>query len=101
MAWPVKDSSTSVLSRPVWSHCSTKRGRDRRVMSRMRYSESGMLTSATSARGGEMTNMMMIVPTSMNVFVNSWLMVCCRLWARLSMSLVTRLRRSPRAERST
>ena len=49
MAWPVRDSSTRALSRPVWSHWSTKRGRDRRVMNRMIQNDSGRLTSATRA----------------------------------------------------
>ena len=42
--------------------------------------------------------MMIIItstPTSVSNDVSSWLSVCCRLWATLSMSLVTRLSRSP------
>ena len=38
--------------------------------------------------------------TMRNTAFSSWLRVCCKLWAMLSMSLVTRLSRSPREKRS-
>jgi len=59
------------------------------------------VTTATRASTGEIQNMMPSTPTSDMVDVSSWLRVCWRLWATLSMSLVTRLRRSPRAWPST
>ena len=34
--------------------------------------------------------------TTVSNDVSSWLMVCCRVWLMLSMSLVTRLSSSPR-----
>ena len=40
-------------------------------------------------------------PMIVSTDVSSWLSDCCRLWATLSMSLVTRLSRSPRACWST
>ena len=46
-------------------------------------------------------NIMTATPTSVSSEVMIWLTVCCRLWARLSMSFVTRLRRSPRGWWST
>ena len=42
----------------------------------------------------------MSTPMIVNVEMNVWLIVCWRLCARLSMSLVTRLSRSPRGVRS-
>ena len=58
---------------------------------------SGIVTSATSARTQDTTNIITNVPTSVSVDVSICDSACCRPWARLSMSLVTRLRRSPRA----
>ena len=48
-----------------------------------------------------MMNIMIITPTMVSVEVRSWLNVCCRLCAMLSMSFVTRLSRSPRGWLST
>ena len=64
-------------------------------------SDTGIVTSATSASSGEMMNIMISTPTTVSSEVSIWLRVCCRLWAMLSMSLVTRLSRSPRGWRST
>ncbi len=70
-------------------------------MNRMVKIESGMVTIATSASNGEIVTIMIRTPTSVRDEVSSWLRVCCRLWARLSMSFVTRLNMSPRGWRST
>ncbi len=101
MAWPVKDSSTIALSLPVWPHCWTNFAFERRVTVRMVQSDTGMEMMATSASNGEITTIITIVPTSVRSDVSSWLSVCWRLWAMLSMSLDTRLRRSPRGWSST
>ena len=89
------------LSLPVCIHWATKRLRDRLAMARMVRMERGMVTTATRASSHEIHSMMASVPTSMSDWLNIWLRVCWRLWAMLSMSLVTRLRRSPRSVLST
>ena len=66
-------------------------------MSLMASSDSGIVITATMASNHEMVNIMMRTATSVRHDVRSWLRLCCRLWATLSMSLVTRLSRSPRA----
>ena len=58
------------------------------------------MTSAIDASSGEIVNIITVTPTSVSSDVTIWLVVCCRLCARLSMSLVTRLSRSPRSCRS-
>ena len=45
-------------------------------------------------------NIITSTPMTVSTEVSSWLSVCCRLWATLSMSLVTRLSSSPRGCRS-
>ena len=62
--------------------------------------DSGTVTRATSASTDEIVNIITATPISGSTDVSIWLSVCCRLWARLSMSLVTRLSRSPRGWRS-
>ena len=91
MACPVNASSTCALSVPVWRHWAMNRPRDRAVMSLMASSDSGIVTMATMASSGEIEIIMIITPMSVRHDVSSWLSVCCRLWATLSMSLVTRL----------
>ena len=59
-----------------------------------------MVTSAIRASSGETTNIMISTPTTVSSAVSSWLSVCCIDWAMLSMSLVTRLRSSPRVDLS-
>ena len=46
-------------------------------------------------------NIITSTPMMVSTEVSSWLSVCWRLWATLSMSLVTRLSRSPRGWLST
>ena len=58
--------------------------------------DTGTVVSATTASSGEIVNIMIATPISSRTEVSIWLSVCCRLWAMLSMSLVTRLSRSPR-----
>ena len=94
-------SSTCAFSEPVWRHCSTNCVFDRFVMAFIVKIDTGIVTSATSARSGEIVIIMISTPTSVSVDVSSWLSVCWRLCARLSMSLVTRLSMSPRGWRST
>ncbi len=76
MAWPVNASSTWALSEPVCFHCSMKRGRDRAAITRTVRSDSGTLTSATSASSGEMMTIITSTPTSVSSEVSSWLSVC-------------------------
>ena len=77
------------------------RGRARAPTVRMPKIDSGTVISATSASSGEIVNIITATPTSSSTDVSIWLSVCCRLWARLSRSLVTRLSRSPRGWWST
>ena len=86
---------------PVWRHWSTNRVFDRFVIARMVKIEIGIVTSTTIASSGEIVIIMIATPTIVSVDVSSWLSVCWRLWARLSMSFVTRLSMSPRGWRST
>ena len=74
------------------------------VSRRIRHSTKVLATSVTSARSarsGEIQIIIAIMATTVSSEVSSWLRVCCRLWATLSMSLVTRLSRSPRVWPST
>ena len=65
-------------------------------MTRIASSESGTVTSATTVSIGEMVIIITTTPIRVSEETRIWLMVCWRLWERLSMSLVTRLSRSPR-----
>jgi len=58
--------------------------------------ETGIDTSAITVRIGETVSIMMRTPMTVSRLVNSCDSVCCRLCDTLSMSLVTRLRSSPR-----
>ena len=80
----------------MWLHWATNRFLDRLAMAFIVNSESGTVMNETTASSGEMTTIMMSTPMSDSMPVSIWLSVCCRLWATLSMSLVTRLSRSPR-----
>ncbi len=101
MACPVMASSTRALSEPVWVHWATNRFFDCRATSFTMSNDAGIVISATSDRIGEMRNIIVTTPMRVRVDVSIWLSVCWRLWAMLSMSFVTRLRRSPRGVRST
>ena len=94
-------SSTCAFRVPVWRHWSTNFVFDLLVMNRMVKMDTGIVTIATSDSRGEIVIIMIRTPTRVRVEVSSWLSVCCRLCARLSMSFVTRLNMSPRGWRST
>ena len=101
MAWPVNASSTWALSAPVCPHWATNRAFDRDAMARMISTDRGIDTIATSDSTGEIQTIIATTPTSVSACDTSWFSVCCRLMAMLSMSLVTRLSRSPRCCPST
>ena len=71
-------------------------GCDRLAMSAVTMIESGTETSATTARIGEIQNIIASTPMSVRAEASSWLNVCCIVCWMLSMSLVTRLSSSPR-----
>ncbi|OPZ61759.1 MAG: hypothetical protein BWY85_02306 [Firmicutes bacterium ADurb.Bin506] len=56
----------------------------------------GSVASAIAASSGLMENIMISTPITVNAAVVSWFKLCCRELAMLSMSLVRRLRISPR-----
>jgi hypothetical protein len=89
------------LSVPVWRHWSTNFFFDRFVMNFRVNVDTGIVINAIDASSGEIENIRITTPTSVSDDVSIWLRVCWRLWARLSMSLVTRLSRSPRGWPST
>ena len=97
----MKASSTWALSDPVWRHWSTNFALERLVMPFIVKIDSGTMATVIRASSGEISIIMTSTPTSVSVDVSSWLRVCWRLWATLSMSLVTRLSRSPRGWPST
>ena len=88
------------LSRPVRRHCSTNMPCERFITAPVTSIEIGTETSATSASSGEIQNIIASTATTVSSEVSSWLIVCCRVWLMLSMSLVTRLSSSPRGCRS-
>ncbi len=94
-AWPVYISSMCALSVPVLRHCSTNCGWDRLAICIVMTAESGIVTTAISARIHEIQNIIASTPTSVSTAWISWLSDCCMVWARLSMSLVTRESTSP------
>ena len=95
-ACPEKVSSMCALSRPVRRHWSTNRPCERFMTARVSSIDSGTETRATSASSGEIQNIIDSTATTVSSEVSSWLIVCCRVWLMLSMSLVTRLSSSPR-----
>ena len=99
-AWPVKASSIWALRDPVRRHWATNCRWERRITSPASTIDTGMVTRATSASVGEMANIIATTKTTVSTDVSSWLIVCCRVWDTLSMSLVTRLSSSPRGCRS-
>ena len=88
------------LSRPVRRHWSTNMPWLRFITCWATTIVTGTVTSATSASSHEIENIMTTTKTTVSSDVISWLMVCCRVWLMLSMSLVTRLSSSPRGCRS-
>ena len=92
----MKVSSTMPLSSPVLRHCCTKSFCERFAMTVVTTIEIGMLTSAMSANDHEIQNMMPSTAMTVSSELSSCESVCCSDWPTLSMSLVTRLRISPR-----
>lgn len=95
-AWPVYISSMWEFSVPVTFHCCTNCGCERLAIAMVTTNDSGTVTSATTASSGEIQNIMPSTPRTVSTEVMSCESVCCRVWATLSMSLVTRLSTSPR-----
>ena len=95
-SWPVNASSIWALSAPVCVHWAMNCRCDRLAICRVTTMDSGIATSAISVSSGEMTTIITSTPITVSSEVSSWLSVCCRLCATLSMSLVTRLSSSPR-----
>ena len=93
---PVNASSMCAFSAPVFFHWATNCFCDRLAIRVVTTIDTGMVTSAISASSGEMTSISTTTPMTVSSEVSSWLRVCWRLCAMLSMSLVTRLSRSPR-----
>ena len=98
--WPVNASSICALSAPVCRHWATNRPCERLVIALIVKIDSGTVITAMHASSGEMMNIITVTPTIVRTDVSIWLSDCCRLWAMLSMSLVTRLSRSPRGSPS-
>ncbi len=89
-------SSIWPLSLPVVAHCLTNCGCDRLPMIVVMTIDTGTVISAMSASTGEIQNMKTSTPRMVSTDVTSWLIVCCRVMAMLSVSLVARLSTSPR-----
>jgi hypothetical protein len=56
----------------------------------------GIVTRAMTDSSGEIQIIIETIATTVMSAVSNWLIVCCRDWATLSMSLVARLNNSPR-----
>ena len=65
-------------------------------MNKVMKKDSGTVSSDTSASNGEIQNIIPSTPSTVMMLVIAWVIVCCIVVAMLSMSLVTRLSRSPR-----
>ena len=65
-------------------------------MSTVTTSDAGTASSETTARIGLIVSMITSTPTIVSSDVMSWVRLCWSDWPMLSMSLVTRLSRSPR-----
>ena len=100
MAWPVCISSTWPLSVPVRSHCLANCFWDRLAIRMVTTSAAGTTSREITARSGLIENIMISTPMTVNTEVISWVRLCWSVWEMLSMSLVTRLRMSPRDSRS-
>ena len=88
------------LSFPVRRHWSTNNPCERPITALVSIIEIGTEMSATRASTGEIQNIIPSTATTVSSEVSSWLIVCCRVWLTLSMSLVTLLSSSPRGCRS-
>ncbi len=62
--------------------------------------DSGTVSREITASSGLIQNIIASTPMTVSTDVMSWVSVCCRVFAMLSMSFVTRLRTSPRETES-
>ena len=69
-------------------------------MSIVTTNESGTVRTEMMASSGLIQTIMASTPMTVRMEVTSWVRVCWRVVAILSMSFVTRLRRSPRGVES-
>ena len=96
MAWPVCISSMWPLRAPVRAHWATNCFCDRPAMRTTTTIDTGTVISEITASSGLIVSIMIRTPTTVRTDVISWVRLCCSVWLMLSMSLVTRLRMSPR-----
>ena len=66
-------------------------------MNTVASTDAGTTSSEITARSGLIRSIIPSTPTIVNTEVRSWVRLCWRVWAMLSMSFVTRLSVSPRA----
>ena len=99
-AWPANASSIWPLSAPTWRHCATKPCCARRPIRAVTTTDSGTVTSAISAKSGEIHTSIASTPIAVSAATRSCDSTCCNAIATLSMSLVTRLSTSPWGWRS-
>ncbi len=78
------------------AHWTTNWGWDRFAMSAVRNSDTGTARTEMQASNGLMVSIMMSTPMMVRMAVMSCVRLCWSVWPMLSMSLVTRLSRSPR-----
>ena len=62
--------------------------------------DAGTASSEITASSGLIVSIMISTPMTVRTDVMSWVRLCWSVWLMLSMSLVTRLRMSPRDWRS-
>ena len=96
MVWPVKVSSTCPLTLPVRSHWMVNCFCDRFAISMVTMTEIGTVTMQMAASIGLIQNIMPSTPSRVSTDEMICPKVCCMACWMLSMSLVTRLRMSPR-----
>ncbi len=77
-------------------HWVTKCRFDRFATTAVTTTDAGAMRIATSASSGEIHTIITTRPSRVSTDSTSWLIDCCRPCEMLSMSLVTRLSRSPR-----
>jgi hypothetical protein len=84
------------LSFPVDAHWATNCCCERLTMKSVVSRAAGTASRETTARIGLISSIMISTPTIVRSEVMSWVRLCWSDWPMLSMSLVTRLRVSPR-----
>ena len=78
-------------------HWAAKRFCERRAMTKVTAADIGTMTRDTEASCQSIQNMIPSTPTTVSSELSSWPRPCWRVVPMLSMSLVTRLRMSPRS----